>query len=100
MGINGHDSDFLSATSGVPQGSVLGPLLLLLLINDLPDASKFLTFHLFADETNIYCSYRNLNDLETKLNHELDQLLSAWMKSSRLALSILETNFILFHSKN
>ena len=49
---------------------------------------------------NIYCSYRNLNDLKIKLNHELDQLLSAWMKSSRLALSILKTNLILFRFKN
>lgn len=60
--VSGHDSDSLFVTCGVPQGFVLGPLLFLLCINDLPNASKFLTFHVFADDTSIYCSYKNLND--------------------------------------
>ena len=62
------------------------------------DCTKLLTFHLFADDTNIYCSCKNLNDLELKLNREL-KAVAEWMKSNRLALSILKTNFILFHSK-
>ena len=52
--MNGHESDSLLLTCGVPQGSVLGPLLFLLYVNDLPNASSLLTFHLFADDTNIY----------------------------------------------
>ena len=96
--VNGHESDSLTLTCGVPQGSVLGPLLFLLYINDLPNASSLLTFHLFADDTNIYYSCKNLDDLESKLNHEL-KIVAEWMKSNRLALSILKTNFILFHSK-
>ena len=99
--INGHNSDYLSITCGVPQGSILGPLLFLLYINDLPNTSKLLTsFHLFADDTNIilYCSHKNLNDLELILNQELHAV-AELMKSNRLALSILKTNFVLFHSK-
>ena len=69
--INGHNSDFLSITCGVPQGSILGPLLFLLYINDLPNTSKLLSFHLFADDTNIYFSRKNLNDIELILNQEL-----------------------------
>ena len=69
-----------------------------LYINDLPNTSKLLSFHFFADDTNIYCSSENLNDLELILNQELNTV-AEWMKSNRLALSILKTNFVLFHFK-
>ena len=72
--------------------------LFLLYVNDLPNASSLLTFHLFADDTNIYYSCKNLDDLESKRNHEL-KIVAEWMKSNRLALSTLKTNFVLFHSK-
>ena len=88
---NGHDSNHLSITCGVPQGSVLGPLLILFRINDLPNASESLTFHLFSDDTNVYCACKNLIDLDLKLNHELIAV-AEWMKSNRLALSILKTS--------
>ena len=52
--INGKSSDLLDIACGVPQGSVLGPLLFLIYINDLPNISKILNFYLFADDTNIY----------------------------------------------
>ena len=55
-------------------------------------------FHLFADDTNIYRSRKNLNDLELILNQEL-YAVAEWMKSNRLAPTILKTNFVLFHSK-
>ena len=96
--INGHKSDSLSITCGVHQGSILRPLLFLLYINDLPNTSKLLSFHLFTDDTNIYCLRKNLNDLELVLNQKL-LAVAEWMKSNRLALSILKTNFVLFHSK-
>ena len=98
MWVNGHNSDSLSVSFWVPQGSFLEPLLFLLYNNDLPNASKLLTFHLFADDTDIYCFCKKLNDLELKLNCEL-KAVAEWMKSNRLVLSILKTNFILFHSK-
>ena len=66
--------------------------------DDLPNISKLFSFHLFADDTIIYCSRKNLNDLELILNQELHAV-AEWMKSNRLALSILKTNFVLFHSK-
>ena len=71
----------------------------LLYVNDLHllNTSNLLTFHLFADATNIY-SCKNLDVLELKLNHEL-KVVAEWMKANRLALSILNTNLIRFHSK-
>ena len=51
---NGYSSEVKSIKCGVPQGSVLGPLLFLLYINDLPHVSNKMHFFLFADDTNLY----------------------------------------------
>ena len=66
MSVNGHFSNSLSITCGVPQVSVLGPLFFVILyITDLPNISNELTFHYFADDTSSICySSKNLVDLE------------------------------------
>ena len=96
---NGVTSDLMNINYGVPQGSVLGPLLFLLYINDLPNVSQILNFYLFADDTNIYYESKSLADIEKTLNRELDKLY-LWLNVNRLSLNIDKTNFIVFHPYN
>ena len=95
--LNGVKSDVASMSCGVPQGSVLGPLLFLLYINDLPNISCKLIFFLFADDTNIYYESNDLKEIEKIVNQELKHL-SEWLNVNRLALNVKKTNFVIFRS--
>ncbi len=97
MSINGHSSSLCEITCGVPQGSVLGPLLFLIYINDLPNTTNVLSFFLFADDTNIYFEADDLNNLTKSINKELSKV-KIWLDCNKLALNIDKTNFVLFHS--
>ena len=94
---NGIASDMKAITCGVPQGSVLGPLLFLIYVNDLPNISDKLRFFLFADDTNIYYDSENLIELEKTVNQELRKL-SQWLNINRLALNVSKTNFVIFRA--
>ena len=80
---------------GVPQGSVLGPLLFLIYINDMNKALKNCITHHFADDTNLLCSKRNLKELRKTMNEELS-LLFEWLCANRLSLNVSKTEFIVF----
>ena len=97
VSVNGSNSSHLSFTCGVPQGSVLGPLLFLLYINDLPLASSKLSFYLFADDTNIYNEAESLKQLQSVVNKELKKV-KKWLDVNKLSLNIDKTNFIMFKS--
>ena len=99
VSINEQSSELLINNCGVPQGSVLGPLLFLIYINDLPNISKILNFYLFADDTNIYYESNSLRDIERTINKEL-QKLYLWLNVNRLSLNIDKTNFLIFHPYN
>ena len=71
VSVCGNTSETLEIICGVPQGSVLGPLLFLLYINDLPSVSRKLTFFLFADDINIYYESSDVVDIQKTVNKEL-----------------------------
>lgn len=98
VSLNGTSSTMREILCGVPQGSILGPLLFLVYINDIINCSNILQFILFADDTNLFHSDPNIWDLMKSLNEEL-MLLSNWFKSNKLSLNVKKTNYIIFGRK-
>ena len=80
---------------GVPQGSILGPLLFLLYINDIYNATEMGEFILFADDTNLFYSHDNVSSLMSLINSELS-MLSEWFQANKLSVNISKTNYIIF----
>ena len=89
-------SDFLPVQAGVPQGSILGPVLFLLFINDLPQHVH--SCNLYADDTIIERSGDNLNDILRNTQSDIDNLTS-WFSSNKLTLSVAKSCFMLIGSK-
>ena len=81
VSINGVQSDTVKMICGVPQGSVLGPLLFLLFINDLPNATEFFTL-LFADDTTFQMSGTDLSLLFENANKQLEKA-STWFRANK-----------------
>lgn len=84
---------------GVPQGSILGPLLFILYINDLTNIIDDANIILFADDTNIFLSSKDLVTLTEKTNSVLSKI-SNWFQLNKLSLNIKKTNYMLFRTKN
>ena len=98
VSINGYSSDKMKVTYGIPQGSILGPLLFLLYINDLNTAIKIGSIRHFADDTNLIIKNNPAKKLTRDLNMELRSL-SKWLMANKISLNTSKTELIIFRSK-
>ena len=92
-GIN-SDTSFLKC--GVPQGSILGPLLFMIFTNDIFNVSELLFTVLYADDTCVLLGGKDLENIISCLNNELKNI-STWLKANKLSLNVKKTHYIIFH---
>ena len=101
---NGVSSSIREIETGVPQGSILGPLLLIIYMNDIHTVSDNLNFILYADDTTLsspMCSFTrgcngNIELISTLINSELNKI-ADWLAVNKLSLNVQKTKFMIFH---
>ena len=95
--VNGYKSKPLKIKTAVPQGSVVGPLLCLLYINDLPKCSLFFEMVMYVDDTTFYCNIDSGHTSSTVINDELKKI-SRWLAGNKLSVNVRKTKYIVFHT--
>ena len=95
VAINGHYSSQQDVDCGVPQGSLLGPLLFILYINDIQNSSEMLSLILFAGDSNVFLSHPDPHILVNIIVSELENLLS-WIRANKLSLNLQNTKCMIF----
>ena len=92
---NYEKSNEQSIRCGVPQGSILGPLLFIIYINDISYTSDIVSFCLFADDTSLVYSHKNVDTATQIFNIELDKI-SIWLLANKLCINLLKSNYMIF----
>ena len=97
---NNHNSETSIIKTGVPQGSILGPLYFSICINDLITVSDKLKFIMYADDTTIYFKLEDFDryNLEQDITNELENI-TLWLKRNKLSLNVQKTKLMIFHRK-
>ena len=95
--VNGANSDIMHISTGVPQGSVLGPLFFLLYINDIVKCLTHAKATLFADDTSLLVHHKDIKILKQQAELDLKNVYD-WLVANKLSLSWEKTNFIIFHT--
>ena len=94
--INGVESTLKLVERGVPQGSILGPLLFLVFINDLSRSTSFFNFVMYADDTSLVVTSKKLSELVLQANHEIVKV-TAWFSSNKLMINERKTKYMIAH---
>ena len=97
--VNSYKSNMRQLKYGVPQGSVLDPLLFILFINDLHLAVQYSSVHQFADNTNLLVVEKSFKQLNKKVNRDLT-LIVEWVRANKLSLNTKKTEIIIFKPRN
>ena len=95
----GQFTGYENVLCGVPQGSILGPLLFLLYINDLKNASVLLNFIIFADDTNLSFAHQNIEHLFQAMNTELNAVCN-WFMANKLSVNPKKTTYMIFYKNH
>ena len=97
--VNGASSELLNISCGVPRGTILGPLLFLMYINDFPNCLESCTARLYADDTSLTISGAQFCDIEGLMNIDLRHVLT-WLTVNKLSLNILTSEFTIKGSRH
>ena len=97
--IDGVSSNILLLSTGVPQGSILGPLLFLIYMNDIPNCTEHFNFILYADDTTLNNTVQIPSLSPVDINNDLAKVYD-WLAVNKLSLNVRKTKYVIFHATN